>query len=207
MDKRTKITILLFVIFTCGLLTAGCLEGLRQSSQVEPIASSILRFHVLANSDTPEDQALKLQVRTALLEYMEETLASSASEEEIESYVNEHKEELTQVAENTIQKSGYEYPVALSLENTYFPAKTYGDMTFPRGTYRALRVQIGEAKGQNWWCVLYPPLCFTDAVHAEVPETSKSTLKNVLEEEDYNLLEQDVEVRFWLLDALGEIFH
>lgn len=87
-----------------------------------------------------------------------------------------------------IAQAGYDYSVSAQVVRDEFPEKTYGDITFPAGWYKALRIEIGEAKGQNWWCVLYPNLCFMDAVHAVVPEEGKQELKNVLEEDTYRMI-------------------
>lgn len=149
-----------------SVLALGAWEGLRQDALVAPVAAQVLRFRVLANSDSPEDQALKLQVRDGILNLLAQELGHAASAGEAEAFVAAHREELTRQAEEMVREAGYSYPVSLTLGDFYFPEKTYGDLTFPRGTYRALKVELGQARGQNWWCVLYPPLCFTDAVTA-----------------------------------------
>lgn len=96
-----------------------------------------------------------------------------------------------------LRSLGDESDVNVYFENCYFPMKTYGDMTFPPGEYEAFRVDIGEAQGKNWWCVLYPPLCFVDAVYGEVPEESKEELKGVLTEEEYSMVSgKNVKFRF-----------
>ena len=108
--------------------------------------------------------------------------------EQTKAFIRSHLPQIEALAEETIQKEGYSYPVRASLEWTAFPEKTYGDITFPAGTYAALRIQIGEAKGHNWWCVLYPSLCFIDSVHAVVPEKGKKQLEHVLTEEEYEMV-------------------
>lgn len=152
----------------------------------QDLAKEVLRFHVLANSDKEEDQNLKMKVKEAVLQYMEEELPTSDSLEMTKMWVLSHIGELEEIAEEMIKNEGFTYPVCAKVMKCQFPEKTYGDITFPAGTYEALRIEIGEAKGQNWWCVLYPNLCFFDTVHAVVPEEGKRQLEEVLEEDTYD---------------------
>jgi len=169
------------------------------------IAPEILRFHVLANSDSTEDQNLKLKVRTMLLNTIYEEMGENASLEETKKYVRSHKNRLEKKAETYMKTLGYDYPAHMELATTYFPTKTYGDMVFPCGNYEAVRVKIGEGKGRNWWCVLYPPLCFVDSSYAVVPDTSKEILRESLDPSDYLKLNKDntkIHVRLKLADLL-----
>lgn len=152
------------------------------------IAPSILRFHVLANSDSDEDQNLKLQVKAMLLDYMADELANAADSDAVRTYVQKHGDELETAAEDYMASKGYSYQAKVSLAQEYFPTKTYGDMTFPCGTYEALRVILGEGEGHNWWCVLYPPMCFIDITYGVVPDSSKELLKEKLDPADYEAL-------------------
>ncbi|MBT9776852.1 stage II sporulation protein R [Clostridium sp. MCC353] len=182
------------------------MNGYRQHGEhlASRIAPEIIRFHVRANSDSKKDQELKLQVRDYLLNTIYDDLGSSASKEEIKDYILRKKTDLERLSDTFIEAQGFEYKTSIEISNQYFPEKTYGDMTFPNGEYEAVTVAIGSGTGHNWWCVLYPPLCFTDAVYAEVPDTSKNTLKNLLAPEDYSeLVRGDVEVRFKVLEWLG----
>ena len=162
------------------------------------IADSVFRLHVIANSDSKEDQELKLKVRDELLSYMNIISKDSTSKQEAMQIANEHKEEFTQIAEKLIKENGYNYTVNVQIGKADFPTKYYGDITLPAGTYDALKVQIGEAKGQNWWCVMFPPLCFVDVSSGIVPEDSKETIKNNLPNEEYNLVTntQNADVKF-----------
>ena len=153
----------------------------------EHMAEEVLRFHVLANSDSKEDQNLKMKVKDTVVSWMEEEM-DTESLAQTKAFIRSHLPQIEALAEETIQKEGYSYPVRASLEWTVFPEKTYGDITFPAGTYEALRIQIGEAQGHNWWCVLYPSLCFIDSVHAVVPEKGKKQLEHVLTEEEYEMV-------------------
>ena len=105
-----------------------------------------------------------------------------------ENWARLHLEEIEQVAIATLEQEGCEDAVTVEVTNCYFPDKTYGDVTFPKGYYDALRIKIGEAKGKNWWCVLFPNLCFVDSIHAVVPEEGKKELKEVLDEEEYEMV-------------------
>ena len=152
------------------------------------IADSVFRLHVIANSDSKEDQELKLKVRDELLSYMNIISKDSTSKQEAMQIVNEHKEEFTQIAKKVIKENGYNYTVNVQIGKADFPTKYYGDITLPAGTYDALKVQIGEAKGQNWWCVMFPPLCFVDVSTGIVPDNSKQELKQSLDNEEYDLI-------------------
>ena len=162
------------------------------------IADSVFRLHVIANSDSEEDQKLKLKVRDELLSYMNIISKDSTSKQEAMKIANEHKEEFTQIAEKVIKENGYNYTVNVQVGKADFPTKYYGDITLPAGTYDALKVQIGEAKGQNWWCVMFPPLCFVDVSTGIVPDNSKQELKQSLDNEEYDLISKtdDNEISF-----------
>lgn len=150
------------------------------------LAPQILRFHVLANSNSEEDQNLKLEVKQLLIDTMYEDLENEElSKEELITYINEHKNELNNIAESYMSSKGFNYSADIRIEQCYFPTKIYGDVTFPCGTYDAVRVLLGNGSGKNWWCVLYPPLCFSQASVCEVPDSSKEELKNLLTENDY----------------------
>lgn len=149
------------------------------------IAGEVFRLHVIANSDTEKDQELKLKVKTRIMEYLKEILGEDAGLEETKEAVLTHLTEIEQEAENLIEEQGFDYPVEVVVEKTYFPEKTYGDCTFPAGEYEALKVKIGSAKGQNWWCVLYPSLCFLDDTYGIVTEEKKEDLKEVLTAEEF----------------------
>lgn len=150
------------------------------------IADEVFRLHVIANSDDAEDQKLKIKVKTAVTDYLEELLGENATLEETKETVLTHLNEIEEKAEEVAEGNGFDYPIHASVERTYFPDKTYGDCTFPAGEYEALNVRIGSAKGQNWWCVLYPALCFIDDTYGIVPENKKGELKTVLTEIEFD---------------------
>lgn len=191
MEKRRNLIMAALAVMISLMLTACVWRTETVSAKVEKtqehMAEEVLRFHVLANSDSKEDQNLKMKVKDTVVSWMEEEM-DTESLEQTKAFICSHLPQIEALAEETIQKEGYSYPVRASLEWTVFPEKTYGDITFPAGTYEALRIQIGEAKGHNWWCVLYPSLCFIDSVHAVVPEKGKKQLEHVLTEEEYEMV-------------------
>lgn len=176
--------------FLTGWLLAqrGLLVDAKAQETQEHLAQEVLRFHVLADSDSEEDQEMKMQVKEAVLSYLEESMPREAEIEEIRQWVKWHLEDLEAVAVRTLREAGSTDTVTAELTKDYFPAKTYGDITFPAGEYEALRIKIGRAAGHNWWCCLYPNLCFVDAVHAVVPEEGKDALRQVLDKEEYKMI-------------------
>lgn len=198
-DKNNKAGWVFILAATIMLVIAGGrLYSDSEERQLQKgIASNIIRFHVRAESDSKEDQWLKLQVKEAVLAYISPVLSKSQSVDESRQLLYNESENIRNVAVATLRSLGDESDVNVYFENCYFPMKTYGDMTFPPGEYEAFRVDIGEAQGKNWWCVLYPPLCFVDAVYGEVPEESKEELKGVLTEEEYSMVSgENVKFRF-----------
>lgn len=198
-DKNNKAGWIFILAATIMLVIAGGrLYSDSEERQLQKgIASNIIRFHVRAESDSKEDQWLKLQVKEAVLAYISPVLSKSQSVDESRQLLYNESENIRDVAAATLRSLGDESDVNVYFENCYFPMKTYGDMTFPPGEYEAFRVDIGEAQGKNWWCVLYPPLCFVDAVYGEVPEESKEELKGVLTEEEYSMVSgENVKFRF-----------
>ena len=152
----------------------------------DELADKVVRLHVLANSDSEEDQALKLKVRDVVLERATAILEQSADRREAESRLRGELLELGRIAAEEIAAEGYNYPVTVELENTDFPTKKYDGFTLPAGEYLALRVIIGEGQGQNWWCVVFPPLC--TAASADVPA---SALAAGFSEEEVNLITEE----------------
>ena len=198
-DKNNKAGWVFILAATIMLVIAGGrLYSDSEERQLQKgIASNIIRFHVRAESDSKEDQWLKLQVKEAVLAYISPVLSKSQSVDESRQLLYNESENIRNVAAATLRSLGDESDVNVYFENCYFPMKTYGDMTFPPGEYEAFRVDIGEAQGKNWWCVLYPLLCFVDAVYGEVPEESKEELKGVLTEEEYSMVSgENVKFRF-----------
>ena len=159
--------IALLVVVVIAL--AWSVAALRSQDQ---LAEKVVRLHVLANSDSEEDQALKLVVRDAVLERAEGILRDSATRAEAEGLLRGQLLELEDLANETVRNAGYTYPVTVELEKAAFPTRTYEGFSLPAGEYLALRVLIGDAAGQNWWCVVFPPLCTVAA--AEFSDTAEN---------------------------------
>lgn len=159
----------------------------------EGIAGKIFRLHVVANSDKEEDQELKLDVKKTVVDYLSRRLGSGTDLEETREYVLENLPEIEQAALKTIEEQGKDYPISAVVEKTYFPDKTYGDCTFPAGEYEALNIRIGKGEGKNWWCVLYPSLCFIDDTWGIVSREKKEELREILTEEEFRAVLEDPE--------------
>lgn len=156
----------LFLAFGLTLMT-----GVWSSASRSALAGQVVRLHVIANSDSDADQALKLQVRDAVLELATPLLEGVDSQQAAEAALLPHLDELAQAGRAVLEQAGSRDAVAVSLTDQWFPTKVYDGFSLPAGTYRALRVVIGEGKGQNWWCVVFPPLCLA-SVTEEVAVTA-----------------------------------
>ena len=183
--KKNSLYITLFFLFSIA-----CIAGLRYEQRLEMqkgIAEKIIRFHVIANSDTKADQNLKLAVRDAVRKIIEDMM---------------------QTAEKVIAERGYDYDVDICLTDTDFPVKTYGAYTFPAGNYEALEIVIGAGKGHNWWCVMYPNMCFSDTMYEVIDEDARSSLKRVLSEDEYQqvLASGDYQVKIKSVEILKGLY-
>ena len=171
------------------------------------ISSNVFRLHVIANSDSEEDQDLKYKVRDKLLNYMNSLCINVNSKEEAILIVQNHKEEFKNIALEVVHDKGFDYSVNINIGNFEFPTKTYGDISLPAGMYDALRVEIGSASGKNWWCVMFPSLCFIDISSGIVDEDSKALLENNLSEEAYSIVSDNsntvVKFKFKILEFFG----
>ena len=204
--KNTKVKFVIILIFLLALYTFICAYSYVQAT-TDDLSNSVFRLHVIANSDDKEDQDLKYIVRDNLLNYMNEICVNCKSKEEAISIVENNKDKFKQIAIDTIKSKGYSYDVNINIGNFEFPTKKYGDISLPAGNYDALRVEIGEAKGQNWWCVMFPPLCFVDVSSGIVPEDSKELLKENLSEEEFTLISDnsssEINFKFKLLEIFS----
>ena len=170
----------------------------------EQLAEKVVRLHVLANSDSEEDQALKLTVRDTVLTEAEHLLEHTEDRAEAEGLLRGQLLELEQLANETVRNAGYNYPVTVELEETRFPTRSYEGFSLPAGEYLALRVLIGDAAGRNWWCVVFPPLCTVAA--AEFPEMAENA--GFSDEEIALMTEESAGyvVKFKLLELFQELY-
>lgn len=188
------------------LLSMGNLRS-RQEALASRIAPSILRFHILANSDSSPDQQVKLEVRSLILDYMQEHLQEASGKQETAAYMETHRTEIEHTANAYLQQQGFEYDARLELTNCYFPTRVYDRLVVPCGYYDAARIILGKGKGHNWWCVLYPRFCFVDAACQEVPRESMGLLQDKLNQDDFLALEDsrpDVTIRFMLFPSFSK---
>ena len=190
-----------FTLLLLGLRILHFETSLSETIQ-QGIASRVIRLHVIANSDTAEDQALKLKVRDSIIKNLQSSLSETASVRDARRQIITRIPKIQQKAQETVAGAGYGYPVKVTLGNQYFPVKDYGDLRFPAGNYEALCVRIGSAAGHNWWCVLFPSLCFVDETHAVVPDDSKEKLQDSLSQEEYESLEIHSAACDWITDKL-----
>lgn len=172
------------------------------------IRSNIFRLHVIANSNSIEDQNLKYKVRDKILEYFNNNAITYTNKKDCINFINNNIEAIKEISQNTIYENGYNYSVEISSGNFAFPTKTYGDIKFPAGYYDGLKIKIGEAEGNNWWCVMFPPLCFIDTTSGIVPDSSKNILENNLSNEEYNLISDnshEMNIKFKIVEMFQNL--
>ncbi len=202
--KKIKYIIIIFILLCSFIL-------LTISSYANTISKSLsnnfLRLHILANSDSKKDQDLKLKVRDNILEYMNTLTFENISKNDAISIVQKNINNFQNIAEKTIKEEGYSYPIKIELGNFYFPTKIYGNISLPAGFYDALKIEIGEAVGQNWWCSLFPPLCFVDISSGVIDEESTEELKENLSEEEFSIITNDsetIKLKFKLIEIFSK---
>lgn len=196
--KRNLAVIMAVIIGSAGALWTGITWDHVQETQME-IAKQVIRFHVLANSDRTADQEIKLQVKDRLLKEMGVLLEGADTLDETRKSLQENLPLLQEKAEETVRLAGSRQAVTVRLTTADFPVKTYGDYTFPAGRYETLQVELGNAKGHNWWCMIYPSLCFEDALHPAMTEKGGKKLKGVLSDEAYDSILQKGELSIGFL--------
>lgn len=176
-------------------------------------ASSIIRFHVKANSDSTEDLSLKYEVRDVALKLLTNELSSCKSLEECEEVIKNNLDVIEDAAKNMVRERGYSYDVKAYITVDEFPMRQYGELVLPAGKYKALRIDIGEAKGENFWCLLYPTVCYTSDSGAVVSKEGGRQIKNTLSEDEYERLfikrsvpKSKIKIRFKLFELIEELF-
>jgi len=192
---KISIAVLLLMVLTAWMIADTYAEDVNAG-----LSQNIVRLHVVANSDSVSDQALKLKVRDAIIEFMKNELSDSKDINETKTIINNNLKNIEEVSNEVIKKNKSSYSVKATIGNYDFPTKTYGDIALPAGEYQALRVVIGDGVGANWWCVLFPPLCFVDATHGAIPDSVKQDLKTSLSTEEYKIIttadnEEDIPIK------------
>ncbi len=187
----SALTALLFCILVTAAFDNAC-SGIREN---------VLRLHVIANSDSPEDQSLKYEVRDAVLREGKDAFVGAENSAEAQEKIRRQLLLIRQTAQQTVESSGYAYDVRVELARSYFPTREYEGVTLPAGYYKAVRVIIGQGKGKNWWCVMFPPLCLPAAARDEV------RLEDILGDRERNIVysENKYKIRFWLVEKYYEV--
>lgn len=180
------ISILIGLIIIITLVIGGEVKNIEACTY--DYKEKLIRFHVIANSDTEEDQELKLKVRDAVVSYLQPKLENSSSIEESEKIIKSEYNNLKKISNDIIDKNGYNYNIEIGLKYSNFPAKQYSSVVLPAGKYKALKIIIGEGKGKNWWCVMFPPLCFVDDENGVIDEKTDEKLKEILSPKEYELI-------------------
>lgn len=203
MKKYTGILMTASMVLT--ILISNAMSFVNDGRRLDELRGSVLRLHILANSDNEEDQRLKLCVRDALLEQSGELFACADSLEEAEAAAEAELHEIERIARETLESQGSSQTVTAKLVDMHFDERFYDGLTMPAGDYKALRVELGEAEGHNWWCVMYPPLC--------LPAACRVTINKTAEEEHFSKKELDImyrpkkyRIRFAVWDKLKRLF-
>ena len=195
--KRSHLILLIFI--GSALFFSLCFLPLQNADN---LYDSVIRIHVLANSDSPEDQALKLLVRDEILAFSRKSLSLGKSRDEAKKELEEHLDGIEAVARLALQSKGCSHGVRVTIGDEYYPTREYDTLSLPAGTYLSLRVQIGKAQGKNWWCVLFPPLCLSSSIEAEDALAGAG-----MEQENIGTVmgkNKNMRVRFKFLEVLGK---
>ncbi len=193
-DRRRDIAFLSVIVMVLSLYGAYSISFFAKAS--ESVRADVVRLHILANSDSEEDQAVKLLVRDALLQESEALAGEYTSVEEAEEYFRENRDELTEIANRVLKENGFDYTATVTLTEEYYETRQYGELTFPAGIYTSLRVILGEGKGHNWWCVMFPNLCISVAGDIK---TRKGGADN-MSPNSKKVVEEKYEVKFKIVE-------
>jgi len=188
--------------FALGFI-AALIIGVSLHGSQESLADKLVRFHVIANSDSQDDQALKLSVRDSVLELTDSLLQDKSDVQSAAAALEKSLPAIKEAAQDAVYAQGYDYPVDVTVTQAYFPTRDYDTFCLPAGTYNTLRVTIGEGEGQNWWCVVFPPLCFSAAQDFDRAAEAAS-----LSEDEIKLITEDgtsYQIKFQLVETVEEI--
>lgn len=201
---KIALNILLVSIIIAGVYVGGI------TRQQEVMVDNLLRLHIIANSDSPADQALKIDVKDRIVQAIGGEVKDLESKEQVVNYINNNLQRIEEIARNEIQAHNKPYPVKVEVGRFPFPTKLYGNLALPAGTYDALKVVIGEGKGTNWWCVMFPPLCFIDGKNGIAFLKDQQEVMEMLDREEYRILlssrnmdEVPVRIRFKLVEIIN----
>lgn len=215
-NKNIKFRITLCTLILIGILGIMATYAYAQISKIDRFSDdykdNLIRFHVLANSDSDEDQNLKLKVRDEVISYLQPKLKDSKSIQESEKIILNEEDKLMDICKETIKENGYDYDVSINLGYSKFPTKQYSSVVLPAGEYKALKIVIGKGQGRNWWCVMFPPLCFVDEQNNVIDKETDEKLKSVLTKDEYELIVEkdnkkvnDLQIKFKIVEVFQKI--
>lgn len=201
--------LLVVFILLCSYVILSCY--IYSEKITNDMAKNIVRLHVIANSDSKYDQQIKLKVRDSVLKYMQENSKGINSAEAAKGFICRNLSNIENIACTVLKSYGLNYQAKAYFGRFIFPTKVYGDVSLPAGDYQSLRIVLGNGSGQNWWCVMFPPLCFVDASTGVLPDESKLQLKSSLTEEEYKLALgnakdtcTDIKIKFKIVELLQQ---
>lgn len=197
MNKLEKSVLCSFLVAVIAMTTTSYSVFADQCSDIR---SKVFRLHIIANSDSDADQALKLKVRDKILEFSPELFSGASDKDEVMAQAQQNLDEIQAIAQQEVCDEGYSYGAQVEIVNMYFTTRTYGDVTLPAGNYDALRIIIGAGEGHNWWCVLFPPLCLPSA-------ESKETLQDALGNGEASVVtgdSEDIVIKFKIVELYEE---
>lgn len=209
---KKVLSILFCGVLVFSLLIGATLEKSQATNEdnkiIENISEKLIRFHVLANSNTDVDQELKMKVKDEVLKYISPMLEKSESLEESREILKKEDKNIINIAEEFIKKEGFNYSVETTLTRENFPVKEYGNIVLPQGEYEAYRILIGNGQGENWWCVMFPPLCFVDITKGQVSyDKTDKQMKEILSEKEFKVVnkkENEVKFEFKVFDLFKQ---
>ena len=204
MKKHIKNFFIICILFISFVLVTATSYA---NSIFNDLSTNIFRLHIIANSDSSEDQLLKLKIRDSIINYMKIATKNANSKEEIINFCKNNLDEFKNIAIQVIKENGYEYDVNIEIGNFYFPTKDYANISLPAGNYDALRIKIGNATGKNWWCSLFPPLCFVDISSGVLEDEDSKVLKENLNSEEYSLItntSDEMKLKFKIIEIINE---
>ncbi|MBO5349726.1 MAG: stage II sporulation protein R [Clostridia bacterium] len=202
----SKLLFIFFIIIIFIFISAKSYSN----TMFKNISNSFLRLHIIANSDSTEDQMVKYKIRDAIIEYMSPYFDGVSSKDDALTILNNHINEIYNIALDVASSNGYYYPITVSVGNFYFPTREYDTITLPEGYYDALKIELGESKGQNWWCVMFPSLCILESSDSDFSDDSKKILQENLNSEEYSIISNekksvDLKIKFKLIELFENI--
>ncbi len=204
--KKRFVLITIVMSLICTWVQAHFQQNTVETVQKE-LSEEVLRFHVRANSNREEDQKIKMEIKQAVVGYLQPFLAQAANMEEARILVENHFPKMKSMIHEILNQEGYSYGFHVEIKKEHFPRKTYGDCTFPEGIYEAVIISLGSGQGNNWWCMIYPGLCFLDETYGIVTEEKKKELEGVLTEGTYEWVTDPEHIRIkFRIDWLNHLF-